>query len=553
MSIVEEAPLETVLAPNPRPAAPIPPRPVPPRREEPLFAPLRERTAELHAVRALAEAGPGERATEAQHAKGKLTARERIDLLFDEGTFNEVEQLRRHRAQGFGLEDRKPYTDGVVTGWGRVHGRTVFAYAHDFRIFGGALGEAHAEKIHKLMDLAEAAGAPIVGLCDGAGARIQEGVTALAGYGGIFRRNVRNSGVIPQISVVLGPCAGGAAYSPALTDFVFMVRGTSQMFITGPDVVQAVTGEAVTMEHLGGADSHAGTSGVAAFAYDDEESCLEDVRHLLSLLPSNNRELAPAGDLDDPVDRRCESLLDLVPAKPTQGYDIRDLIEEITDHGDYFEVHAQWARNVVCALTRLGGHVVGVVANQPAHLAGVLDIQASEKAARFVQFCDAFSIPLVTLIDVPGFLPGVDQEHDGIIRHGAKLLYAYCDATVPRISLILRKAYGGAYIVMDSRSIGADVALAWPSNEIAVMGAEGAANVIFRREIAASDDPEATRAQKIEEYRNELMHPYYAAERGLVDDVIDPAETRSRLISALGMLRAKHTQQPSRKHGNLPL
>ncbi|MFD5511986.1 acyl-CoA carboxylase subunit beta [Streptomyces sp. NPDC059761] len=554
MSIVEERPLETVLAPDSRPAAGSrPAAAIPPRREETRFASLRERTAELHAVRALAEAGPSERATAAQHSKGKLTARERIELLFDEGTFNEVEQLRKHRATGFGLEDKKPHTDGVVTGWGKVHGRTVFAYAHDFRIFGGALGEAHAEKIHKLMDLAEAAGAPIVGLCDGAGARIQEGVTALAGYGGIFQRNVRNSGVIPQISVILGPCAGGAAYSPALTDFVFMVRGTSQMFITGPDVVQAVTGEAVTMEHLGGADSHAGASGVAAFAYDDEQSCLEDVRHLLSLLPSNNRELAPAGDLEDPVDRACESLLDLVPAKPTQGYDIRDLIEEVADHGDYFEVHAQWAQNVVCALTRLGGHVVGVVANQPAHLAGVLDIQASEKAARFVQFCDSFSIPLVTLIDVPGFLPGVDQEHNGIIRHGAKLLYAYCNATVPRISLILRKAYGGAYIVMDSRSIGADVALAWPSNEIAVMGAEGAANVIFRREINASDDPDATRAQKIKEYQTELMHPYYAAERGLVDDVIDPAETRARLISTLDMLRTKHTQQPSRKHGNVPL
>ncbi|UUY52507.1 acyl-CoA carboxylase subunit beta (plasmid) [Streptomyces yangpuensis] len=543
MSIVEERPLQVVApAQEARPA-----------REEIRSASLRERTTELHAVRALAEAGPSERATAAQHAKGKLTARERIGLLFDEGTFNEVEQLRRHRATGFGLEDKKPYTDGVVTGWGKVHGRTVFAYAHDFRIFGGALGEAHAEKIHKLMDLAEAAGAPVVGLCDGAGARIQEGVTALAGYGGIFQRNVRNSGVIPQISVILGPCAGGAAYSPALTDFVFMVRGTSQMFITGPDVVQAVTGEAVTMEHLGGADSHAGASGVAAFAYDDEESCLEDVRHLLSLLPSNNRELAPEGDLDDPVDRRNDALLGLVPARPTQGYDIRDLIEEVVDHGDYFEVHGAWAQNVVCALARLGGHVVGIVANQPAHLAGVLDIQASEKAARFVQFCDAFSIPLITLIDVPGFLPGVDQEHNGIIRHGAKLLYAYCNATVPRISLILRKAYGGAYIVMDSRSIGTDVALAWPSNEIAVMGAEGAANVIFRREINASDDPEATRQQKIKEYQTELMHPYYAAERGLVDDVIDPAETRPRLIAALDMLRAKSAQQPSRKHGNLPL
>ncbi|MGP3691696.1 acyl-CoA carboxylase subunit beta [Streptomyces sp. IBSNAI002] len=523
------------------------------RGKESQLESLRERATELAAIRALAVAGPSERATAAQHAKGKLTARERIEVLFDEGSFCEVEGLRRHRATGFGLEDKKPFTDGVVTGWGTVHGRTVFTYAHDFRIFGGALGEAHAAKIHKLMDLAEAAGAPIVGLCDGAGARIQEGVTALAGYGGIFRRNVRSSGVIPQISVILGPCAGGAAYSPALTDFVFMVRGTSQMFITGPDVVQAVTGEAVTMEHLGGADSHAAVSGVASFVYDDERSCLEDVRHLLSLLPSNNRELAPAGDLEDPADRRNDKLLDLVPARPTQGYDIREVIEEIVDHGEYFEVHGQWAQNMVCALARLGGRLVGVVANQPSHLAGVLDIGASEKAARFVQFCDAFSIPLVTLIDVPGFLPGVDQEHQGIIRHGAKLLYAYCNATVPRISLVLRKAYGGAYIVMDSSSIGADVALAWPSNEIAVMGAEGAANVIFRREIAGSADPEATRAQRIKEYQSELMHPYYAAERGLVDDVIDPAETRSRLIATLGMLHAKNAAQPSRKHGNLPI
>ncbi|MFF4085101.1 acyl-CoA carboxylase subunit beta [Streptomyces sp. NPDC001777] len=539
MSIVEERPVKSA-DPAPRPTAP-------------RHASLRERTAELAVLHRQAERGPSEKATEAQHAKGKLTARERLALLFDEGTFVEVEGLRRHRATGFGLEDKRPHSDGVVTGWGQVHGRTVFAYAHDFRIFGGALGEAHAQKIHKVMDLAQAAGSPVVGLCDGAGARIQEGVTALAGYGGIFTRNVRNSGVIPQISVVLGPCAGGAAYSPALTDFVFMVRGTSQMFITGPDVVQAVTGEHVSQERLGGADSHASVSGVAGFAYDDEESCLEDVRHLLSLLPSNNRELPPTADTDDPADRRCERLLDLVPAQPHQSYDMRDVIAEVVDHGEFFEVHADWARNVVCAFTRLGGQSVGIVANQPSALAGVLDIHASEKAARFVQFCDAFSIPLVTLVDVPGFLPGVDQEHGGVIRHGAKLLYAYCNATVPRISLVLRKAYGGAYIVMDSRSIGTDVALAWPSNEIAVMGAEGAANVIFRREIAAAEDPETVRAQKIKEYETELMHPYYAAERGLVDDVIDPADTRARLIAALSMLRTKHVPLPGRKHGNLPL
>ncbi|POX46514.1 acyl-CoA carboxylase subunit beta [Streptomyces sp. Ru72] len=513
---------------------------------------IQSRIDELTEIKESARSGPDPAATERQHARGKLTAHERIALLLDKGSFNEVEPLRRHRASGFGLEHKKPYSDGVVTGWGTVHGRTVFVYAHDFRIFGGALGEAHAEKIHKVMDLAEAAGAPLVSLNDGAGARIQEGVSALAGYGGIFQRNTRASGVIPQISVMLGPCAGGAAYSPALTDFVFMVRETSQMFITGPDVVKAVTGEEITQNGLGGADVHAGTSGVAHFAYDDEEQCIEDVRYLLSLLPANNRELAPVVRSDDPADRLTDALLDLVPAEAGQAYDIRRVIDEIVDDGEYFEVHPAWAPNIVCALARLDGHVVGFVANQPAAMAGVLDIEASEKAARFVQFCDAFNIPLVTLVDVPGFLPGVDQEHSGIIRRGAKLLYAYCNATVPRISLVLRKAYGGAYIVMDSRSIGADLALAWPTNEIAVMGAEGAANVIFRREINAAADPDAVRAQKIKEYQDELMHPYYAAERGLIDDVIDPRETRSVLIRSLEMLRAKHAELPSRKHGNPP-
>ncbi|GAA2962498.1 acyl-CoA carboxylase subunit beta [Streptomyces enissocaesilis] len=510
------------------------------------------RVGKLTDLKESARRGPDPAATERQHAKGKLTAHERIGLLLDKGSFNEVEALRRHRASGFGLEHKKPYGDGVITGWGTVHGRTVFVYAHDFRVFGGALGEAHAQKIHKIMDLAEAAGAPVVSLNDGAGARIQEGVTALAGYGGIFQRNTRVSGVIPQISVMLGPCAGGAAYSPALTDFVFMVRETSQMFITGPDVVKAVTGEEISQNGLGGADVHAGVSGVAHFAYDDEEHCLEDVRYLLSLLPANNRELAPVERCADPADRLNEALLDLVPAESGQAYDIRKVIEEIADEGDYFEVHPAWATNIVCAFTRLDGHVVGVVANQPASMAGVLDIEASEKGARFVQFCDAFNIPLVTLVDVPGFLPGVDQEHNGIIRRGAKLLYAYCNATVPRISLVLRKAYGGAYIVMDSRSIGADLALAWPTNEIAVMGAEGAANVVFRREISAADDPQAVREQRIAEYKDELMHPYYAAERGLIDDVIDPRQTRAVLIRSLGMLRAKHADLPSRKHGNPP-
>jgi acetyl-CoA carboxylase carboxyltransferase component len=518
------------------------------------FAPdMRAHVAGLDVARMHAEQGPSPEATQAQWAKGKLTVRERVELLFDSGSFREIEGFRRHRSSGFGLEHRRPPTDGVVTGWGTVFGRTVFAYAHDFRIFGGSLGEAHAEKIHKLMDLAESAGAPLVSLSDGAGARIQEGVTALAGYGGIFRRNVQASGVIPQISVMLGPCAGGATYSPALTDFVFMVRGVAQMYITGPDVVRSVTGEDITHEQLGGAEVHASVSGAAGFIYDTEQECIEEVRHLISLLPLNNRELPPSVPATDPLDRRCERLLDMVPVDPNHAYDMRAVIEEIIDDGDLFEVHASWAGNVICGLARMDGHVVGVVANQPASFAGVLDIHASEKAARFVQTCDAFSIPLVTLVDVPGFLPGRDQEHGGIIRHGAKLLYAYCNASVPRIQLILRKAYGGAYIVMDSRSIGADLSFAWPTNEIAVMGAEGAANVVFRKEINSAADPEAARAERIEEYRRNLMHPFYAAERGLVDDVIDPADSRRVLIDAFAMLRSKHSRLPMRKHGNPPV
>lgn len=513
---------------------------------------VRAAVAGLARLRELTYDGPSATATAAQHAKGKLTVRERLALLLDTDTFVEVEPMRRHRASGFGLEHNRPHSDGVVTGWGKVHGRTVFVYAHDFRVFGGSLGEAHATKIHKIMDLAEATGAPIVGLCDGAGARIQEGVTALAGYGGIFLRNVRCSGVIPQISVVLGPCAGGAAYSPSLTDFTFMVHGIAHMYVTGPDVVRAVTGESVSHEALGGARVHAERSGVATFAYDDEASCLDDVRYLLSLLPANNQETAPFLPTGDPVDRRVDRLLDVVPADPRAAYDMHGVIEEIVDNGELLELHAAWAVNVVCALARLGGHVVGIVANQPFALSGALDIDAAEKAARFVQMCDAFNIPLVTLVDVPGFLPGVSQEHGGIIRRGAKLLYAYCNATVPRVQLILRKAYGGAYIVMDSRSVGADVSLAWPLNEIAVMGAEGAADVVFRKEIAASSDPVRVRAERIDHYREELMHPYYAAEHGLVDDVIDPATTRQRLIEALEMLRTKHAPLPRRKHGNQP-
>ncbi|REF00427.1 acyl-CoA carboxylase subunit beta [Thermomonospora umbrina] len=506
----------------------------------------------LERLHLLAVEGTDEAATERQHARGKLTARERIDLLLDEGSFHEVEPLRRHRAHGFGLEDRRPHTDGVVTGWGTVHGRRVCVYAHDFQIFGGSLGEAHATKIHKVMDLAISTGVPIVALCDGAGARIQEGVTALAGYGGIFRRNSAASGVVPQISVILGPCAGGAAYSPALTDFVFMARGPAEMYLTGPEVIAAVTGEHVTRDRLGGADAHARSAGTATFVHDDERSCIEDVRHLLTLLPSNNREPPPTARATDPADRATPRLLEIVPSDPSIPYDMRAAIEEIVDDGDFLECHESWASNVICALARLSGRPVGIVGNQPRHLAGVLDRHASEKAARFVSFCDAFNIPLISLVDVPGFLPGVDQEHGGIIRHGAKLLSAYCNATVPRIQMILRKAFGGAYIVMDSRSIGADLAYAWPLNEIAVMGAEAACDVIFRHEIAGSPDPAATRAERVTHYRRELMDPYSAAERGLIDDVIDPCDTRRVLIEGLRLLATKHADLPDRKHNNPP-
>jgi acetyl-CoA carboxylase carboxyltransferase component len=536
-------------------AADLPDDPFPPAATEssPIAPTMRERVDALARRQETLLVGPSDKATEAQRSRGKLTVRERLELLLDDGSFTEIEGLRQHRASGFGLERKRVPGDGVVTGWGTIEGRTVFVYAHDFRVFGGSLGEAHAAKIHNVMDLALAAGAPLISLNDGAGARIQEGVTGLAGYGGIFQRNVKASGVIPQISVMLGPCAGGATYSPALTDFVFMVRDIAQMFITGPDVVAAVTGETVSHEQLGGAEVHASTSGVATLAYDDEVSCLEDVRYLVSLLPANNQQLAPAVAASDPADRRCDALLDLVPADPSRPYDMRAVVREVVDDGELFELHEQWSTNIICALARIDGQVVGVIANQPMSLAGVLDIGASEKGARFVQTCDAFNIPLVTFVDVPGFLPGTEQEHGGIIRHGAKLLYAYCAATVPRIQVIVRKAYGGAYIVMDSESIGADLSFAWPTNEIAVMGADGAANVIFRREIAAAADPATARADKIAEYKDALMHPYYAVERGLVHDVIDPAQTRSTLARSLRMLRAKRAAVPARKHGNPPI
>ena len=515
--------------------------------------PIEERLEQLAELREQALHAGSEKSVARQHERGKLTARERLEKLLDPGTFVELDMLARHRAHGFGIENARPLTDGVVTGWGAIDGRKVFVFSQDFTVFGGALGEVFAEKIHKVMDLAESVGAPMVGLNDGAGARIQEGVVSLDAYGGIFHRNVKASGVIPQISVIMGPCAGGAVYSPAMTDFVFMVKGTSHMFITGPDVVKTVTGEDVTQEELGGAMTHASKSGVAGFVADSEDACLEQVRYLLSFLPQNNLEDPPYYEPDDDPERRCDDIVALIPDAPNKPYDIKAVIQQVVDDGDFFEVHQFFAMNIVCGFARLDGHVVGIVGNQPQNLAGTLDIDASEKAARFVRTCDAFNVPLVTFVDVPGFLPGTDQEYGGIIRHGAKLLYAYCEATVPRVQVITRKAYGGAYVVMNSKSIGADLAFAWPSAEVAVMGPQGAVNIIFRKELDQADDAEAKRAELIEEYTERFANPYIAAERGYVDDVIDPRDTRKVLIRSLAMLRTKREQLPSRKHGNVPL
>ncbi len=516
--------------------------------------PIEARIEQLAALREAAMHAGSPASVERQHARGKLTARERLDLLLDPESFVELDMLARHRAHGFGIENTRPLTDGVVTGWGTIDGRKVFVFSQDFTVFGGALGEVFAEKIHKVMDLAESVGAPMIGINDGAGARIQEGVVSLASYGGIFHRNVKASGVIPQISVIMGPCAGGAVYSPAMTDFIFMVKGTSNMFITGPDVVKSVTGEEVTQEELGGALTHATKSGVANIVCEDEVACLAQVRYLMSFLPANNLEDAPYFEPDDDPMRDCDALLGLIPDAPNKPYDMKKVIADIVDDAEFFEINALWAMNIVCGYARIGGMVVGIVGNQPQVLAGCLDIDASEKAARFVRTCDAFNIPLVTFVDVPGFLPGTEQEYGGIIRHGAKLLYAYCEATVPRIQIITRKGYGGAYVVMNSKSIGADLAYAWPSAEIAVMGAQGAVNIIFRKEIAEAGDKGVERtAELIDEYTERFANPYNAAERGYVDDVIEPRETRRVLVRALEMLRTKKEQLPQRKHGNVPL
>jgi propionyl-CoA carboxylase beta chain len=501
----------------------------------------------------VAVVGGGAERHETQHRKGKLSARERLDLLLDEGSFVELDRFVVHRSHDFGLEEQRIYGDGVVTGHGRIDGRLVYVFSQDFTVFGGSLSEAFAEKICKVMDLAVRNGAPVIGLNDSGGARIQEGVVSLGGYAEIFLRNTLASGVVPQISAILGPCAGGAVYSPAITDFTFMVRKSSYMFVTGPNVVKTVTHEDVTMEELGGADTHHRTSGVSHFACDSEPACLQSIRELLQYLPSNNVDEPPRGKGTDPHDRRDEALLDVVPDNPNKPYDMHDVIRRVVDDGAFFEVQREFAANILCGFAHLGGFSVGIVANQPAVLAGVLDINASTKAARFIRFCDAFNIPIVTLEDVPGFLPGVAQEHNGIIRHGAKLLYAYCEATVPKLTVITRKAYGGAYDVMSSKHIRGDFNVAWPTAEIAVMGPKGAVEILFRKEIAESDDPQAATEAKIEEYRDKFAHPYIAAGRGYLDDIIDPRDTRPRLIEALGTLRTKRDRNPPRKHGNIPL
>jgi acetyl-CoA carboxylase carboxyltransferase component len=488
-----------------------------------------------------------------QHEKGKLTARERLELLLDRGSFVETDPLAIHRSHDFGMDRSRPPGDGVVTGYGAVDGRRVFVASQDFSVFGGSLGEVHAEKICKVQDLAMSTGAPFIQINDSGGARIQEGAASLAGYGYIFERNVRASGVIPQISVIMGPCAGGAVYSPAITDFTFMVRESSHMFITGPEVIRAVTGEEVTFEELGGAMTHASRSGVASFVSQDEEECLAMVRHLLSYLPSNNLEDPPAYAVVDDPERHDEGLTHLVPDSAKEPYDMHEVIRRVVDDGDFFEVFPFWAMNIVTGFARLDGRSIGIVANQPKVLAGTLDIDSSEKASRFVRFCDAFNIPILTFVDVPGFLPGAEQEYHGIIRHGAKLLYAYAEATVPRMTVITRKAYGGAYLVMNSKHLRADVAFAWPTAEIAVMGPEGAVNVVFRKEIEKAEDPAARRQELIGEYQRKFANPYVAAERGFIDDVIEPAETRPRLVKSLRMLATKRESVPARKHGNIPL
>jgi propionyl-CoA carboxylase beta chain len=514
---------------------------------------MRDKLALLEQRRAESELGGGAARLKAQHDKGKLSARERLDVLLDEGSFVELDRFVTHRSDDFGIGSQRPYGDGVVTGYGRIDGRIVYVFSQDFTVFGGSLSETHAEKICKVMDLAMRNGAPVIGLNDSGGARIQEGVVSLGGYADIFLRNTLASGVVPQISAILGPCAGGAVYSPAITDFIYMVRGTSYMFVTGPNVVKTVTHEDVTMDALGGADTHGATSGVSHFTCASELECLQGIRTLFRYIPQNNVDAVPRRATDDPRDRRDEALLDLVPDNANKPYDMHDVLVRIVDDKDFYEVQKDYAANIICGFAHLGGHSVGIVANQPAVLAGVLDIDASLKAARFIRFCDAFNIPIVTFEDVPGFLPGVAQEHGGIIKHGAKLLYAYCEATVPKLTVITRKAYGGAYDVMSSKHIRGDWNVAWPTAEIAVMGPKGAVEILFKKEIAESEDPTAATDARVAEYSDKFANPYVAASRGFVDDIIDPRDTRPRLIDALEMLSTKRDRNPPKKHGNLPL
>jgi propionyl-CoA carboxylase beta chain len=511
------------------------------------------RVEQLRRMRQQAQLGGGQRRIDAQHAKGKLTARERIEILLDENSFVELDSFVTHRSSDFGLGEQKYLGDGVITGYGKIDDRLVFVFSQDFTVFGGSLSETHAEKIVKVMDLAMKNGAPVFGLNDSGGARIQEGVLSLGGYADIFLKNVLASGVVPQISAILGPCAGGAVYSPAMTDFILMVKDTSHMFVTGPNVVKTVTHEDVSFEDLGGAMIHNSTSGVAHFATENEEQCLLTARQLFSFMPSNNLEDPPFQPTQDPPTRRDEELNSIVPAQPTKSYDMREVIQRIVDDGRFLEVQEHFAGNIIVGFARLGGRSVGIVAQNPAVLAGVLDINSSDKGARFVRFCDCFNIPIVTLVDVPGFLPGVSQEHGGIIRHGAKLLYAYCEATVPKVTVITRKAYGGAYDVMSSKHVRGDINFAWPTAEIAVMGVDGAVNIIFKDQIEKSSDPEATRKRLVAEYTEKFANPYVAAARGFIDDIIEPKDTRPRLISALEMLKNKRDTNPPKKHGNIPL
>jgi propionyl-CoA carboxylase beta chain len=514
---------------------------------------LEDKIAELKKRDQLAEEGGGAKRQERQHNEGKMSARERIEFLLDEGTFEETDKLVTHRCNDFGMAEQKYYGDGFITGYGRVEGRLVFVFAQDFTVFGGSLSETNAAKIVKIMDMAAKMGAPVIGLNDSGGARIQEGVMSLAGYADIFLRNTLYSGVVPQISAIMGPCAGGAVYSPAITDFIFMVDQTSYMFITGPDVIKTVTHEEVTKDQLGGAHTHNETSGVAHFMCRDDAECLSMVRELLSFIPSNNVDDPPRKACSDPIDRLDEKLDTLIPDQSNMPYDIKDVIHTVIDDGYFFEIHEHYAKNIVVGFARFNGKPVGIVANQPAMLAGTLDINASVKGARFVRFCDCFNIPLVTFEDVPGFLPGTQQEYGGIIRHGAKLLYAYAEATVPKITVITRKAYGGAYCVMASKHIRTDVNYAWPSAEIAVMGAEGAVDIVYKRELDGAENRDAVRQEKIEEFRERFANPYVAADRGFVDAVIQPRETRKKLIQALAMLENKRDKNPAKKHGNIPL